>query len=62
VFGNERIAILGKLIQDRQVFMGPYIPQGDTDVPDEALPFDAFNRRIAEKATKLSVCENCQLP
>lgn len=44
VFCNERVGIVGELVQDRQIFARSYVPQGDADVSDEAWLFKTFNR------------------
>src|ERR1700722_8746437 len=60
MFSNERVRIMGELIQDRQVFSRSYVSQGDTDVPDESRSFNAFNWGVPKQSTKLVISERCE--
>ena len=43
VFGNQRIGIVGQLLQSNKIFGRSDVPQGDTNVPDESDSFESFD-------------------
>ena len=62
VFGNQRIGIVGELVQNNQIFRRSDVPQGDTNVPDESDSFESFDWRVPKKNPKLFVGQDRQLP
>ena len=48
VFGDEGIVVLGELLDGGEVVGGSGVAEGDADVAEEASPFGAVDRGVAE--------------